>query len=81
MADLEYSAGEVIFKEGYPADDAYIIESGRVEIYKENEDGSEQSIALLGPGQMFGEYGVLDNAPRSACARAVEDTLLQIMAL
>lgn len=75
---LEYNAGDVIFQEGYPADNAYIIQTGKVEIYQ-TKDGQEQIIATLGPGEMFGEYGVLDDHPRTASARAVEDTTLQIM--
>ncbi len=81
MSDLTYRAGEVIFRQGYPSDNAYIIVSGVVEIYRENADGSEEHIADLGEGQMFGEYGVLDEAPRSASARAKTAAMLQIMAL
>lgn len=81
MSDLLYRAGEVIFRQGYPSDHAYIILSGEVEIYKENPDGSEEHIAELGEGQMFGEYGVLDDAPRSASARARTLVRLQIMEL
>lgn len=81
MADLEYSAGEVIFRQGYPSDNAYVVESGKVEIFHEEADGSETHITMLGAGQMFGEYGVLDDAPRSASARAVEETVLRIMPL
>ena len=81
MADLEYAAGEIIFREGYPSDHAYVIEAGKVEIYRMNDDGSEVHIAFLEAGQMFGEYGVLDDAPRSASARAVGDTSLRIMPL
>jgi len=81
MSELRYRAGEVIFRQGYPSDNAYIIESGTVEIYKENPDGSEERIAELGAGHMFGEYGVLDEAPRSASARAKTDVELRIMAL
>jgi CRP-like cAMP-binding protein len=72
----EYKAGQVIFRQGYPSDTAYVIQSGKVEIYHELPDGSEKPIVVLGPGQMFGEYGVLDDAPRSASARAMEDTVL-----
>ena len=78
--DIEYKAGQVIFRQGYPADNAYIIKSGRVEVYKESTQG-EEHVTFLGVGQMFGEYGVLDDAPRSASVRAVEDVVLQIVPL
>lgn len=81
MSELTYSAGAVIFSQGYPSDHAYIIEAGVVEIYKEHPDGSEEHIADLSTGQMFGEYGVLDDAPRSASARAKTHVRLRIMAL
>lgn len=79
MSDLIFSAGEVIFKELYPSDHAYIIKRGKVEIYRTHPDGTEESLAMLSRGEMFGEYGVLDDKPRSASARAIEDTELQIM--
>lgn len=81
MTQLAFQPGEVIFRQGYPSDNAYIIESGVVEIYKENPGGSEEHIADLSAGQMFGEYGVLDDAPRSASARAKTKVQLQIMSL
>ncbi len=76
MAEVNYKAGEIIFRQAYPSDVAYVIESGRVEIFKETEEGREEHVIFLGPGEMFGEYGVLDDAPRSASARAVEDTVV-----
>lgn len=81
MADLEFRAGEIIFRQGYPSDDAYVIDSGKVEIFTENPDGTETRIATLDAGQMFGEYGPLDEAPRSASARALGDTTLSIVPL
>lgn len=78
---LQYRAGQVIFLQGYPADYAYIIQSGDVEIYLELPDKTEQHIATLGIGEMFGELGILDDAPRSASARALTDCELQIMAI
>lgn len=76
---IEFTAGEMIFRQGYPADNAYIITSGEVEIFNANPDGSESQIAILHAGEMFGELGVLDDAPRSASARARSDCVLQIM--
>lgn len=81
MSTLTYKAGQVIFRQGYPADNAYLIEQGEVEIYNESAAGEETRVALLAQGQMFGEYGVLDDAPRSASARALTDVMLRIMAI
>ena len=81
MAELEYGAGEIIFKQGYPAKESFIIESGKVEIYLDNGDGTEELLATLGAGQMFGEYGPIDSMPRSASARALESTVLKVITL
>lgn len=76
---LQYQAGEIIFRQGYPGDYAYVIVSGQVEIVDVKPDGSIEHIALLEPGQMFGEMALLDDQPRSATARAATDVSLQIM--
>ncbi|MEE2760764.1 MAG: cyclic nucleotide-binding domain-containing protein, partial [Pseudomonadota bacterium] len=56
---------------------AFIVVSGRVELLKFNGDGSPVRLSILGPGEMFGEMGVVNRTTRSATARAVADTLLQ----
>lgn len=76
---LEFAQGEVIFQQGYPADNAYTIIKGRVGIYLEELDGKEKPLAILKEGQMFGEMGIIDEAPRSASARALEAVVLQIV--
>lgn len=81
MTQTLFKAGEIIFRQGYPADNAYVVESGQVEIFKETPGASDERIAVLDAGQMFGEYGVLDDAPRSASARALTDVTLKIMKL
>lgn len=81
MVQTVFSAGEVIFRQGYPGDHAYIIKRGEVEIVLENVDGSEEIVATLGEGEMFGEMAVMDDAPRSATARAKTDCALQVMAI
>lgn len=74
-----FKAGEVVFRQGYPGDYAYIIQQGEIEIYHEEADGTEKHLALLGEGEMFGELALTDDAPRSASARAATDCSLQIM--
>ncbi len=78
---IYYQAGEVIFKQGYPSEHAYVILRGQVEVYREMPDGTQEHLATLDEGQMFGEYGVLDEAPRSASVRALTNVELQIMPL
>ena len=76
-----YPAGTIIMHQGDAGDCAYIIEKGSVEIYLENADGTIQPFGTRGPGAMIGEMSLIDQGPRSATIRAVEDcTLLQITA-
>ena len=80
MSDLvTFSAGEIIIKQGFPGDHAYIIKAGECEVYYIENDMSETHLADLQAGEMFGEQALLDEAPRNACVRAKTDVTLQIM--
>src|SRR3972149_3061412 len=73
-----FGPGEVIFRERDKASEAFVIESGRVEI--STEVGSERKVlAILGPGEMFGEMAALDGTERSATAVALQDTELTLI--
>lgn len=74
-----YPVGEVIFKQGSNGRTAYIVQKGRVEIVRENDDGSEAILATIGNGAMFGEMAVIDDSPRMATARAVEPTTVIVV--
>jgi EAL domain-containing protein (putative c-di-GMP-specific phosphodiesterase class I) len=69
MLTRTVGAGDVIFSEGDATDNAYLIEEGEIEI-EALRDGRPQVLARLGPGEVFGEMGVIDGNPRSATARA-----------
>lgn len=68
-------AGEWLFREGDVGDCAYLIESGKVEIFSERT-GQRQVIAVLGADAIFGEMALLGNALRAASACAGEPTVL-----
>jgi len=68
-------AGEVLFEQGDVADAAYFVVGGRVSVHV-LDDGKERLVAELGRGEVVGELGLLDRAPRSATVRAVRDTTL-----
>jgi len=68
--------GEVLFREGEPGDAFYIVFDGAVEISKSRPDGSADRLAVRRAGQGFGEMSLLNDAPRSATARAAERTTL-----
>jgi CRP-like cAMP-binding protein len=59
-----YVSGEYVFHEGQPGDCAYIIESGRVEIFMSSK-GNKAPIGSVGIGEIFGEITLLDAQPRS----------------
>ncbi len=65
-----FQEGETIFTEGSDSDAAYIIESGLIEIFVGSGSDAVQ-LSVLGPGDIFGEMGLIDAYPRSASARAM----------
>ncbi|NVJ92490.1 MAG: cyclic nucleotide-binding domain-containing protein [Methylocystaceae bacterium] len=71
-------AGDKVFKEGEPGDRAYIIERGMVEIFK-MIDGKEVVLGTINKGGIFGEMALIDNSPRMAAARAVQQTTLVVI--
>ncbi len=75
MLNVSAAAGDLLFKEDDPADCAYLVEEGWVEIYTERA-GWRQSLSLIGPGEIFGEMGVIDGSPRMATAVVTEDCKL-----
>jgi len=67
--------GEVVFHEGDPADTLHLLRTGRVAVRTKTEYADEAILAVLGPGQIFGELALLTpGAPRSATVGALEDT-------
>ncbi len=71
-----FKAEETIFWEGEPGVGMYVIQQGRVGIYKRVNEKDRQQLAELESGDFFGEVALLDESPRSATAVALEDTRL-----
>jgi CRP-like cAMP-binding protein len=67
-----YRKGEMVFLRGDLGRDLFLIESGSVKICLTTEDGKEMTLALLSPGEFFGELALLDGEPRSSDAVAME---------
>ncbi len=67
-----WASGERVFEKGDPSDCMYILLSGRVGIVLHDDPESTEYVALLGPGDCFGEMGLLDDLPRSATAHVLE---------
>lgn len=70
--------GTVIIKEGDEGDCAYLIQSGKVNVYTHVKDERVQ-IAMLGPGQIFGELALIFDDPRTASVEAIEDCNLIVL--
>ncbi|MDR2500523.1 MAG: cyclic nucleotide-binding domain-containing protein [Treponema sp.] len=67
-----YTKGDMIFSEGEPGEELYIIQKGSVKIVK-IVDNREVLLAVLKTGDIFGEMALLESKPRAACAIAYED--------
>ncbi|MBW3534782.1 MAG: cyclic nucleotide-binding domain-containing protein [Gemmatimonadetes bacterium] len=72
-------AGEVLFEEGEVGDAFFIVYKGSVEITKSRPDGTPERLAVRRAGEAFGEMALLNDAPRSARARATEASQLVVI--
>jgi hypothetical protein len=80
LARHKFEPGQVIVRQGDPADNFYIISKGQVEIIRDQSDGGPPIlITRLGSGQYFGEIGLLHGGKRTATVRAAED--VEVLAL
>ena len=76
MSTTRLQRGEVLFREGQRGDRLYVIVNGKIKLGRSSTDGRENLMAILGPGEMFGELSLFDPGPRTATATAVADTEL-----
>ena len=67
------SRGEQVVRAGESADSLLIMLTGRAKVTNFDEEGREIILAWLGPGEFFGEMGLIDDSPRSATVIAVEN--------
>jgi CRP/FNR family transcriptional regulator, cyclic AMP receptor protein len=74
MRTRRFRRGEIIFHEGDPGDALFIVASGAIKIGIPSDAGDEAILATVRPGDFFGELALLDGAPRSATATALERT-------
>jgi MFS family permease len=73
LAPVPVRAGQAVVRQGEPADRFYIIDSGTYRVSQIGDDGSEMMLRRLGPGEVFGELGLLTGAARSATVAAETD--------
>ncbi|BDG08100.1 Crp/Fnr family transcriptional regulator [Anaeromyxobacter paludicola] len=74
----EFPKGSILFREGEPGRDMFVIQSGKVHIAKTVGD-VEKILTTLGGGEFFGEMSILNNRPRSATAVCAEDCRLIVI--
>jgi CRP-like cAMP-binding protein len=63
--------GQVVFREGEAGRELFIVIAGEMEVLKLSKSERESRVAMLGPGDWFGEMSILDVMPRSATVRAL----------
>ena len=78
MTSAHFAEGQVLFREGDPADRVFRLLNGAVDILREF-DGDPILLGTVGPGQFVGEMGVVENRPRSATARAASEVEVEIL--
>ena len=76
LTEVELSRGASAFHEGDQGDQLYVIMSGKIKLGRTASDGRENLVAVLGPGEIFGEMALFNPAPRNATATAVSATRL-----
>lgn len=69
-------AGATLFREGEDANAMFVVINGEVEVLKRSKRGVEARVAVLGPGDWFGEMSIVDIQPRSATVRALAPSRL-----
>jgi len=74
MERVSFQSGETIFREGDPSDLAYLIVRGSVAI-QVGLGPKQRAVARFGPGEVFGEMGLIEAGPRSATAVAQDYTI------
>jgi CRP/FNR family transcriptional regulator, cyclic AMP receptor protein len=67
-----FPKGRTIVSEGEPSQSLYILLSGRAKVQRSDSEGKEVILAVLGPGECFGEMSLIDDAPRSASVITLE---------
>ena len=69
-------AGAMVVEEGDLSTQMFVVIAGELEVVKKGESGGDVRVAVLGPGDWFGEMSIIDVQPRSASVRAVAPTLV-----
>ena len=63
MSPVRMERGDILFREGERGDSLYVIGEGKIKLGRSSSDGRENLVAILGPGEMFGELSLFDPGP------------------
>jgi CRP/FNR family cyclic AMP-dependent transcriptional regulator len=74
----EFAQGTVLFREGEPGKEMYVVQQGRIHVSKRVGE-VEKILATLGPGEFVGEMSILNNKPRSATATCADACKLLVI--
>ena len=80
MTAVKVAKGKILFKEGDIGDRLFVVVEGKLKLGTSSDDGRENLLSILGPGDMFGELSLFDPGPRTATATAVVDSRLLALA-
>jgi len=72
--EFTVAAGDIIAREGETNDCMFLIQAGEVSVMKNYDTATPVTLAVLGPGECFGEMCIIDTQPRSATGKAVTAT-------
>ena len=74
-----FRRGQIVFTRSDPGDTVIVVISGRVKVTVRSADGGELTLAIIPPGGLLGELGVVDGGPRSADAQTLEECQLLLI--
>ena len=74
-----FRRGQVVFTRSDPGDTVIVVVSGRVKVTVRSADGGELTLAVIHPGGLLGELGIVDGGPRSADAETLEECQLLLI--
>lgn len=75
----EYPAGVPLVWQGAPGAGFFVLTAGKVRVVQQRQDGDIHELAVLGPGDTFGEMALLDDHPRSGTALTLEPTTALVL--
>ena len=78
VRSLRKARGEFIYTPGSRADSIYFLKQGRIKLSVLSESGKEIAIDIIEPGEIFGEFALVDDSPRSNMAQALDDMLMWV---